>query len=57
VAPLLGTWSYSVAALSAGGGRKPFLMGLVAAIPGIAYTAIFWFALANILNSLGYLVR
>lgn len=57
VAPLLGTWSYSVAALAAGGGRKPFLTGLVAAIPGLAVYAIFWVALANILNSLGYLVR
>ena len=57
VAPLLGTWGYSVAALSAGGGRKPFLTGLVAAIPGLAVYWIFWVALANILNSLGYLVR
>jgi len=57
VAPLMGTWGYSVAALSAGSSRKPFLTGLVAAIPGLAVYGIFWFALASILNSLGYLVR
>lgn len=57
VAPLLGTWGYSVAALAAGSGRKPFLTGLVAAMPRLAMYGIFWVALANILNTLGYLVR
>jgi hypothetical protein len=50
VAPLLGTWSYSVAALSAGGGRKPFLTGLVAAIPGILALAAFGFAHSAVLK-------
>lgn len=50
VAPLLGTWSYSVAALSAGGGRRPFLTGLVAAIPGILALAAFGFARSAVLK-------
>ena len=50
VAPLLGTRSYSVAALSAGGGRKPFLTGLVATIPGILALAAFGFAHSAVLK-------